>query len=66
MLNQLLNQLKPITKSRDIKSYNKNMSEERLLSALSENNLDNGRIIKIREDSNKLKHEFFQSEINKI
>ena len=38
MLNQLLNQLKPITKSRDIKSYNKNMSEERLLSALSENN----------------------------
>ena len=42
------------------------MSKERLLSALSEKNLDNPRIIKIREDLNKLKHKFSKSEIKEI
>ena len=42
------------------------MSKERLLSGLSENNLNNARIIKIREDLNKLKLKFFKLEIKEI
>ena len=57
----LLNELKQIVKMTRIKNY-KNMSKERLLSALdesesamNENNFDNVRIKKIREDFNKLR-----------
>ena len=65
MLSLSLNKLKLITKSSGIKGY-KNMSKERLLSALSEKNLDNVRIKKIREDLNELKHKFSKSEIKRI
>ena len=65
MLSLSLNKLKLITKSSGIKGY-KNMSKERLLSALSEKNLDNVRIKKIREDLNELKHKFSKSEIKGI
>ena len=58
MPNLLLNELKQIVKMTRIKNY-KNMSKERLLSALdesesamNENNFDNVRIKKIREDFN--------------
>ena len=61
MPNLSLNELKQIVKMTRIKNY-KNMSKERLLSALdesesamNENNFDNVRIKKIREDFNKLK-----------
>ena len=61
MPNLLLNELKQIVKMTRIKNY-KNMSKERLLSALdesesamNENNFDNVRIKKIREDFNKLR-----------
>ena len=61
MPNLLLNELKQIVKMTHIKNY-KNMSKERLLSALdesesamNENNFDNVRIKKIREDFNKLR-----------
>ena len=54
MLNLSLNELRLTAKSRDIKVY-KDMSKEKLLSALSESesvesekNLDNARIKKIR------------------
>ena len=57
---------------RRIKDY-KNMSKERLLSALdepelaeSENNFDNARIEKIREDFNELRHWFSKPEIKEI
>ena len=53
MLNLSLNELKLVAKSRGIKGY-KSMSEERLLSALSElveskNNFDDKRLKKIRK-----------------
>ena len=61
MPNLLINELKQIVKMTHIKNY-KNMSKERLLSALdesesamNENNFDNVRIKKIREDFNKLR-----------
>ena len=61
MPNLLLNEPKQIVKMTRIKNY-KNMSKERLLSALdesesamNENNFDNVRIKKIREDFNKLR-----------
>ena len=61
MPNLSLNELKQIVKMTRIKNY-KNMSKERLLSALdesesamNENNFDNVRIKKIREDFNKLR-----------
>ena len=61
MPNLLLNELKQIVKMTRIKNF-KNMSKERLLSALdesesamNENNFDNVRIKKIREDFNKLR-----------
>ena len=54
---------------RRIKNY-KNMSKERLLSALNEsesvesgNKLDNARIKKIKRDFNKLRYEFSKSKI---
>ena len=46
-----LDKLKLIAKSRGIKGY-KNMSGERLLSALSKPKLDNERLKKIRENLN--------------
>ena len=62
----MLNKIKQIAKMRHIKNY-KNMSKERLLSALnksesamSRNNFDNARINKIREDFNKLRDRFLK------
>ena len=56
---------------RRIKNY-KNMSKERLLSALDEsesaeskNNFDNARIKKIKEDFNKLRYGFLKLKIKK-
>ena len=70
--NLLLNELKQIAKMRRIKNY-KNMSKERLLSALDEsesaeskNNFDNARIKKIKEDFNKLRYGFLKLKIKKI
>ena len=67
MVNLSLNELKQIPKMRRIKNY-KNMSKERLLSALIEsernsiernvNNFNNARIKKIRKDFNKLRDRF--------
>ena len=61
MPNLSLNELKQIATMRHIKNY-KNMSKERLLSALEEsesaangNNFNNARIKKIEEDFNKLR-----------
>ena len=61
MPNLSLNELKQIATMRHIKNY-KNMSKERLLSALGEsesaangNNFNNARIKKIKEDFNKLR-----------
>ena len=72
MSNLLLNEQKQIAKMRRIKNY-KNMSKERLLSALDEsesaeskNNFDNARIKKIKEDFNKLRYGFSKSKIKKI
>ena len=72
MLNLSLNELKQITKMRRMKNY-KNMSKERLLSALDElesaesrNNFDNARIKAINEDFNKLGYGFFKSKIKGI
>ena len=69
--NLLLNELKQIAKMRRIKNY-KNMSKERLLSALDEsesaeskNNFDNARIKKIKEDFNKLRYGFLKLKIKK-
>ena len=57
---------------RRIKNY-KNMSKERLLSALDEsesaeskNNFDNARIKKIKEDFNKLRYGLLKLKIKKI
>ena len=57
---------------RRIKNY-KNLSKERLLSALDEsesagsgNNFDNARIKKIREDFNKLRHRFLNPKTEEI
>ena len=57
---------------RRIKNY-KNMSKERLLSALNEsesvesgNKFDNARIKKIKRDFNKLRYEFSKSKIIEI
>ena len=57
-----LDDLKLIAKSRGIEGY-KNMSEKRLLNALSKPKIDNERLEKIREDLNKSKHKFSKSEI---
>ena len=60
-----LDDLKLIAKSRGIEGY-KNMSEKRLLSALSKPKIDNERLKKIREDLNKSRHKFSKSEIKEI
>ena len=72
MLNLSLNELKQIAKMRRMKNY-KNMSKERLLSALDElesaesrNNFDNARIKAINEDFNKLGYGFFKSKTKGI
>ena len=72
MPNLSLNELKQIGKMRCIKNY-KNMSKERLLSALDESelseskdNFDNTRIKKIKEDFNKLRYVFFKSKTTEI
>ena len=57
-----LDDLKLVAKGRGIKGY-KNMSEERLLNALSKPKIDNERLKKIREDLNKSRHKFSKSEI---
>ena len=69
MSNLSLNKPKQIAKMRRIKNY-KNMSKERLLSALNEsesvesgNKFDNARIKKIKRDFNKLRYEFSKSKI---
>ena len=71
MLNLPSHELKLIAKSRHIKGY-KNMSKERLLSALneseweSEKNLDNARIKKIKKDFNELRDKFSKPKIKEI
>ena len=72
MINLMLNEIKQIAKMRRIKNY-KNMSKERLLSALNKsesamsgNNFDNARIKKIREDLNKLRDRFLKPKIKEI
>ena len=70
MPNLSLNELKQIAKMRCVKNY-KNMSRERLLSALDEsersvNNFNNARIKKIREDLNKLRDRFLKSKIKEV
>ena len=72
MLNLSLDELKQIVKMRRIKNY-KNLSKEKLLSALDEsesagsgNNFDNARIKKIKKDFDKLRYGFFKSEIKEI
>ena len=72
MINLMLNEIKQIAKMRCIKNY-KNMSKERLLSALNKsesamsgNNFDNARIKKIREDLNKLRDRFLKPKIKEI
>ena len=68
----MLNEIKQIAKMRRIKNQ-KNMSKERLLSALNKselamsgNNFDNARIKKIREDFNKLRDRFLKPKIKEI
>ena len=72
MINLMLNEIKQIAKMRCIKNH-KNMSKERLLSALNKselamsgNNFDNARIKKIREDFNKLRDRFLKPKIKEI
>ena len=71
MKNLSLNESKKqSTKIRRIKDYN-NMSEERLLSVLSESelaksNLNNSRVKEIRRDFNKLKVRFLKTETKEI
>ena len=70
MLNLSLNELKQMAKMRRIKNY-KNMSKERLLSALNEsersvNNFNNARIKEIREDFNKLRDILLKPKIKEI
>ena len=52
-----LDDLKQIAKSRGIKGH-KNMSKKRLLSSLIKSKIDNQRLKNIREDLNKLRHNF--------
>ena len=72
MLNLSLDELKLVAKSKDIKGY-KNISKERLLSALSElesveskNSFDDKGLKKIREDFNELRDRISKPQINKI
>ena len=70
MLNLSLNALKLVAKSRGIKGY-KSISEERLLSTLSElveskTSFDDERFKKIRKFNNELRERFLMPQINKI
>ena len=72
MVNLSLNELKLVAKNRGIKGY-KNMSKERLLSALgeselveSESNFDNEKLKKIRKDLNEIRDRFSKPQINEI
>ena len=72
MLNQLLNELKLIARSRCIRGY-KSMSKERLLSTINESksgerkkNFHNARIKQIREKFNKLRDRFLKPKIKEI
>ena len=69
MLNLSLNELKLVSKSRSIKGY-KNMSKERLLSALSESDLvdsfDDERFKKIRKVFNELRNTFSKLQTKEI
>ena len=69
MLNLSLNELKLVSKSRSIKGY-KNMSKERLLSALSESDLvdsfDDERFKKIRKVFNELRNTFSKPQTKEI
>ena len=71
MLNLSLNELKLVAKSRGIKCY-KTMSKERLLSALSESELESEkdssdkRLKKIRKDFNELRDRFSKPQIKEI
>ena len=69
MLNLSLNELKLVAKRRGIKGY-KNMSKERLLSALSElvesNSFDDERLKKIRKGFNELRDRFPKPQIKEI
>ena len=61
----LLDELKIIAKGIPNKVY-KNLSEKRLLSALSKTKIDNKRLKRNREDLNKSRHQFSKSEIKEI
>ena len=61
----LLDELKIIAKGIANKVY-KNLSEKRLLSALSKTKIDNKRLKRNREDLNKSRHQFSKSEIKEI
>ena len=69
MLNLTLDELKQIAKMRPIRGY-KNMSKERLLSALNKSestkSFDNERLNNIRKDFNKLSYRRSKPEIKKI
>ena len=69
MLNLSLNQLRLVSKSRSIKGY-KNMSKERLLSALSEPELvdsfDDEKLKKIRKVFNELRNTFSKPQAKEI
>ena len=69
MLNLSLNELKRIAKMKRIRGYN-NISKEGLLSVFSESesvkSFDNVKIKKSREDLNKSRHKFSESEIKEI
>ena len=69
MINLSLNELKLITKSRNIKDY-KNKSGNDLIKILSEAkpkiNLSKNKIKEIKKDFSKLRYEFSKSKINEI
>ena len=72
MMNLSLNELKLIANSRRIKAY-KNMSKERLLSALNESesiegetNFDDARTKNIKKDFNELRDRFFKQKTKEV
>ena len=69
MINQSLNELKLVAKSRNIKGY-KNKSENDLIKILSEPkpkiNLSKNKIKEIKKDFNKLRYGFSKSKINEF
>ena len=65
MLGLSLDDLKLIAKNRGIKGH-KNISEKRLISALSKPKIDNERLKRIRKGLNKSRYKFSKSEIKEI